>query len=83
MTEELCRASGIPFAEAPLPLSPRLRDVEAMLTGTGFCLAGVRDIWPQHGDSIRCEWPGPMFRQLLAAWSDLVGVDIEGQLIRS
>jgi hypothetical protein len=25
------------------------------------------------------EWPGPVFRQLLDAWSDLVGVDIAKQ----
>jgi branched-chain amino acid aminotransferase len=81
--EELCRTAGIPFAEALLPLSTRLQGSEVMLTGTGFCLAGVREIGPQHGAPIHCEWPGPVFRRLLAAWSDLVGVDIEGQFTRS
>jgi hypothetical protein len=27
----------------------------------------------------RIEWPGPVFRKLLAAWSDLAGVDVERQ----
>jgi len=83
VTEELCRTAGIPFAEAPLPLSPRLQGSEMMLTGTGFCLAGVREIGHQHGELIPCAWPGPVFRRLLAAWSELVGVDIEGQFTRS
>ena len=83
VTEELCRAAGIPFSEASLSLSPRLHGSEAMLSGTGFCLAGVRQIAPEHGEPIHCEWPGPLFRRLLAAWSDLVGVDIEGQFTRS
>jgi len=83
VTEELCRAVGTPFAEAPLPFSPRLQAAEVLLTGTGFCLAGVSEIYPRMGDPIRCTWPGPVFRRLLFAWNDLVGVDIEGQLSHS
>jgi branched-chain amino acid aminotransferase len=79
VTRELCGSLDIPFAHAPVSLSD-LAGAEAVLTGTGFCLAGVKEIlnrWqvePHH-----FVWPGPVFRKLLAAWSDLVGVDIEGQ----
>ena len=47
-----------------------------ILAGTGFCLAGVRRI-----DGVELPWPGPVFRRLLAAWSGLVGVDVEGQFL--
>ena len=73
VTTELC---GIPSCYAPLPL-PRVPEMnEAMLTGTGFCVAGVRQI-----DEHVLPWPGSVFRKLLAAWSDLVGVDIEKQFL--
>ncbi|MCE9566188.1 MAG: aminotransferase class IV [Planctomycetes bacterium] len=77
VTRELCDSIGIPFAEARLPLSKIQTQSEAMLTGTGFCLAGVREMFPWLPKPHRYEWPGPMFRKLLAAWSDLVGVNIE------
>lgn len=79
MTEELCRAVGIPFAEARIPLSRPLAGSEAMLTGTGFCLAGVREMFLWNPEPVRFAWPGPVFGKLLAAWSDLVGVDIAKQ----
>jgi branched-subunit amino acid aminotransferase/4-amino-4-deoxychorismate lyase len=79
VTEELCRAASIPFAEAQLPPSQRLQGAEAMLTGTAFCLAGVKELRTDIGNSIRFAWPGPVFRRLIAAWSDLVGMDVEGQ----
>ncbi len=79
VTQELCRATGLPFEEAPLPFSPRLQGAELLLTGTGFCLAGVREIGPRQGELIGCEWPGSVFRRLLGAWNDLVEVDIERQ----
>src|SRR5205809_1129545 len=40
VTRELCGALGIAFAEAPLTLADVHRTSEALLTGTGFCLAG-------------------------------------------
>lgn len=70
---ELCD-TGV--CEAPLPLASVPEMSEAMLTGTGFCVAGVRRI-----DGHELPWPGPVFQQLLAAWSDLVGVDIAKQFV--
>jgi branched-chain amino acid aminotransferase len=77
VVQELCGTLGIPFAEARIPLAQPLVGCEAMVTGTGFCLAGVREMFTWNPEPARFEWPGPVFRRLLAAWSDLVGMDIE------
>lgn len=76
VTEELCDRLRLPFAEWDLPVEDVPRMSEAMLTGTGFGLAGVRQI----GDH-DLPWPGPVYRRLLAAWSELVRVDVEGQFV--
>lgn len=76
VVDELCAALGIPVAERDIPPGDVPRMGEAFLAGTGFCLAGVRRI-----DGVDVPWPGPVFRRLLAAWSDLVGVDVEGQFV--
>ena len=88
---ELCGSLGLAFHSAPLDMrgladpnqhrqpDPSItRAAEVLLAGTGFCLAGVR----RFGFRDRCRdyaWPGPVFGRLLAAWSDLVGVDIAKQ----
>jgi branched-subunit amino acid aminotransferase/4-amino-4-deoxychorismate lyase len=83
VTQELCGRLGISVVNAPISI-PDLAPSEVMVTGTGFCLAGVRELhlwWePQPR---RFDWPGPIFHMLLAAWSDLVGVDIEKQFTES
>jgi branched-subunit amino acid aminotransferase/4-amino-4-deoxychorismate lyase len=78
VVEELCAELGIPFAERPLTLRECQSPDEAMLTGTAFCVAGVRAI-----DELPVRWPGPFTRRLLAAWSERVGVDIERQVLAS
>jgi branched-subunit amino acid aminotransferase/4-amino-4-deoxychorismate lyase len=82
-TFELCQTLGLPFAERPIGPADLARVSEMMLTGTGFGLAGVRDLFLEAPDPVRFAWPGPVFRQLLAAWSDRVGVDIERQFTES
>jgi branched-chain amino acid aminotransferase len=80
VTGELCAMHGIPFVAASVTLADVHRISEAMLTGTGFCVAGVREYhhyWNPQPQ--RLTWPGPVYRKLLAAWSDLVGVDIQKQ----
>lgn len=76
VVEELCGTLGIPFGEQEIPSATAPRMSEAFLAGTGFGLAGVRRI-----DGTTVPWPGPVFRRLLAAWSDAVGVDVEGQFV--
>jgi branched-chain amino acid aminotransferase len=75
-TMEICLDNGFSVSEAPIPLSDVPKMSEAMLTGTAFCLAGAR--WINGHD---LTWPGPVFGKLLAAWSDLVGVDIAKQFV--
>ena len=90
---ELCAAAGVGFDVAsfgmdtlcrrPMPTdegTPLAAVREMLLAGTGFCLAGVREYaFYIRSDSRTFAWPGPVFRKLLAAWSDLVGLDIEKQ----
>jgi branched-subunit amino acid aminotransferase/4-amino-4-deoxychorismate lyase len=79
VTRELCAANGIPVVESPVPSRWLGQLSEVMLTGTGFGVAPVREIVPRHGEPFAFAWPGPVCKRLLAAWSDLVGVDIERQ----
>jgi len=89
--EELCGPLGLKFERAPLDMrcfcgppqpgdekgiSPRVSEV--LLAGTGFGVAGVRRFGARdrHRDYA---WPGPVCAQLLAAWSELAGVDIVRQ----
>ena len=91
----LCGSLGLPVQDVPLDVRyftrppgegedktiiPRVS--EFLLTGTGFCVVGVRRFanGTLHRDY---DWPGPVFKKLLAAWSDLVGVDIEKQFTES
>jgi branched-subunit amino acid aminotransferase/4-amino-4-deoxychorismate lyase len=52
---------------------------EAMLTSTSVCLLPIVEC---DGKPIGDGQPGPMYRRLLAAWSDLVGVDVADQARR-
>jgi branched-subunit amino acid aminotransferase/4-amino-4-deoxychorismate lyase len=88
---ELCGTAGLKCSDGPLdfryfcrPLDPSeavgiaSRASELLLAGTGFCVAGVRRF--ANGKHVReYAWPGPVFGKLLAAWSDLVGVDVAKQ----
>jgi branched-subunit amino acid aminotransferase/4-amino-4-deoxychorismate lyase len=88
---ELCSAVGLKAAGGPLdfrrfchPLEPGATGgvadsaSELLITGTGFCVAGVKRF--ASGKHFRdYSWPGPVFTKLLVAWSDLVGVDIAKQ----
>ena len=76
VTEELCRELGIPFTEAPIALEECCTADEAFLTGTAFCLAGVRSV---NGMSL--PWPGPVTEALAAAWERLVGLDYRAQIL--
>ncbi len=76
VTEEICRSLGIPFREQPLALAECLGADEVLLTSTPYCLVGVRQL-----NDVTFRWPGPIFRRLLAAWNERVGLDIEAQFL--
>ncbi len=88
VVQELCRELGTPYEEVPLdlrrlsdpggPSGEAARCSELLLTGTGFCVAGVRR-FSAPGGQRDYPWPGPIYRKLLAAWSERVGVDIAAQ----
>ena len=87
---ELCAATGLTCRDESLDFRSLCRAVEngeertaarvseLLLAGTGFCVAGVKRFacGQQSRDYAR---PGPVIGKLLAAWSDLVGVNIAKQ----
>ena len=76
VVQELCGELNIPFVERPLTVAECQSADEAMLTCTSYCVAGVRRL-----NGVELPWPGPVWRRLLAAWSERVGVDIEAQIL--
>jgi branched-chain amino acid aminotransferase len=75
---ELAAVLGIPFIEKNIHPGDIAKADEAFLSSTGFCLLPVTKI--NHvpiGDGK----PGPVFRQLIAAWGRRVGVDITEQIV--
>lgn len=79
--EELCRKRGLQFAEATLDYRALPAGAtELLLTGSAFGIAGVRTLLGSTSPR-EFPWPGPVFRRLLAAWNETVGMDIEAQMI--
>jgi branched-subunit amino acid aminotransferase/4-amino-4-deoxychorismate lyase len=76
VVEELAGRLGITMEFRPLTLTECQSADEALLTGTAFCVAGVRSI-----DGAALPWPGPVLGRLLAAWNPEVGLDIHGQIV--
>jgi branched-chain amino acid aminotransferase len=73
---ELAGKLGIPFVERDIQVHSVMNADEAFLTSTPFCLMPVTRI---NGVAIADGRPGPLYRRLIEAWSEAVGVDIEGQ----
>lgn len=73
---ELAGGLDLEVREANLTLYDVYNADEAMLSSTPYSLLPVTRV---NGTPIGSGTPGPAYRRLLAAWSDLVGVDIEAQ----
>lgn len=73
---ELAGQLGISVAYEDLTPYDAYNADEAFLTTTSYCLLPVGKI---NGHPLRSDVPGPVSRQLLAAWSEKVGLDIVGQ----
>ncbi|MCA9055075.1 MAG: aminotransferase class IV [Planctomycetaceae bacterium] len=73
---ELARAAGLSVSRADLTRDYVLAADEVFLSSTTYCLMPVTrlDLLP-IGDGR----PGPVFRQLLANWSEAVGIDLRAQ----
>lgn len=78
--KELCQELGIPFVERDLQVFDVVNADEAFLTSTPYCMVPVT-----HINNIRIGKGkmGPVTRRLLDAWSELVGLDIVQQALRS
>jgi len=76
---ELAQKLGIPIAQRELTPADVAAADEALLTSTPMCLLPVTRF---NGRPIGDGVPGEVFRRLLAAWSDLVGIDIAAQAER-
>ncbi|MCZ6534396.1 MAG: aminotransferase class IV [Chloroflexi bacterium] len=73
---ELADTLGIPVVLEDIQLYDAYTADEAFVSGTSHCLLPVYKL---DNRPIEGEVPGPIVKQLLAAWSEKVGVDIVGQ----
>ena len=74
---ELANRLGIPLVERDIQVFSVMNADEAFLTSTPYCLMPVTKI---NGVPIGDGTAGPIFRRLIAAWSERVGLDIEEQI---
>ena len=75
---ELAESQGISWEEAPVSVESMRAADEVLTSSTPYCLVPVTrfdDIPIGTGE------PGPVFRELIAAWSNMVGLDIVQQTI--
>jgi branched-subunit amino acid aminotransferase/4-amino-4-deoxychorismate lyase len=72
--KELASELGIPFSHRALLADELYRADEILVTSTPYCVLPVLEI-----DGHRLLGPGPVFRRLLAAWSERVSVRIADQ----
>ncbi len=77
VTIELAAKLSIPFVERDIQVYDVMNADEVLLSSTPYCLMPVAKI---NGVSIGDGKPGPIFKRLLAAWSEEVGLDIEKQI---
>jgi len=78
MVIELAAQRGIPFLERELQVFDVLNADEAFTTSTPYCLLPVTKI---NGVPVGGGKPGPLFRRLLMAWSEVIGLDIAKQIV--
>ncbi|MDB5336183.1 MAG: Branched-chain amino acid aminotransferase [Planctomycetaceae bacterium] len=74
---ELAEKLGIPFVVKDFQVHNVINADEAFTATTPYCLMPVTKI---NGLPIGDGCPGPIWKKLMAAWSELVGIDIEGQM---
>jgi branched-subunit amino acid aminotransferase/4-amino-4-deoxychorismate lyase len=79
VVRELAGRLGVPFLQRHLTVDELLTADEAMLTSTSVCLLPIVEC---DGRPIGSGTPGPMYGRLLAAWSEMVGLDVAGQARR-
>lgn len=73
---ELATKLGIPFVERDIQVHSVINADEAFLSSTPFCLLPVTKI---NGVTIGDGQPGSVYRRLMSAWNELVGLDVVEQ----
>jgi branched-subunit amino acid aminotransferase/4-amino-4-deoxychorismate lyase len=76
VVHELSGQIGVPLVTRPLSVAELHAADEAMLTSTSVCVLPIVEC---DGRAIGNGKPGPIYRQLLTAWSELVGLDVAEQ----
>ncbi len=79
MVKELASKGQLPFVERDIVLAEAFNADEAFTSSTPYCLMPVTRI---NGVTIGSGEPGPVYRVLMKAWSEEVGIDIEGQIVK-
>ena len=79
VVHELTAQTGVPFDTRPLSVAELRSANEAMLTSTSICVLPIVEC---DGRAIGSGKPGPIYRQLLDAWSESVGLDVADQARR-
>jgi len=77
VVRELCAKLDLSWGEQPLWPADLWEADEAFTTSTPTCLLPVVGY---DGRNVGTGQPGPVYRRLLAAWSELVGVEIAAQM---
>jgi branched-chain amino acid aminotransferase len=73
---EIAESLGFEWQETEITFSDLAQADEALTSSTAYCLLSVTKFNDQEiGDG----QPGPVFQELITAWSDLVGIDIVRQ----
>jgi branched-chain amino acid aminotransferase len=76
---ELAGRLSIPFVERDITAHQAVSADEALLASTPYCLMPVARI---NGVAVGAGAPGPVFRRLIDAWSQEVGLDIVQQIVQ-
>jgi branched-chain amino acid aminotransferase len=79
VVQELAAKLEIPFVMRRLSVDELRTSDEVMLASTSICALPIIEC---DGHTIGSGKPGPIYRQLLTAWGELVGVDIAAQARR-
>lgn len=77
---DICAQLNIRFEERDFQVYDVINADEAFLASTPYCLAPVSRI---NGVPIGSGQPGPLLDQILAVWSERVGVDIRRQIVEA
>ena len=75
---DLAPQMGLGFQEKDMQIYDVVNADEVWLTTTPYCVAPATKI---NGLPIADGKPGPLLEEVLAAWSDLVGMDVKGQIV--